>query len=171
MDHLTRLAVAARDDQRELSGFLSEVQTDVWRLCRALVDADHVDDVAQDSLIRLMKALPSFRAESSARTWALRITRYTCADWVRQRQRQRRLVGDLSDLAPRQHLAAESGRVDLELLLDTLPADNRDAFALTQVIGLSYLEAAEVCGCEVGTIRSRVSRARERLVEIGRAHV
>jgi RNA polymerase sigma-70 factor (ECF subfamily) len=52
----------------------------------------------------------------------------------------------------------------LRHLLDTLAPDRREAFIATQVLGLSYAEAAEVCGCPVGTIRSRVARAREDLV-------
>ena len=56
------------------------------------------------------------------------------------------------------------GEVVLNDLLRALPADRREAFVATQVLGLSYAEAAEVCGCPVGTIRSRVARAREDLV-------
>jgi RNA polymerase sigma-70 factor (ECF subfamily) len=54
--------------------------------------------------------------------------------------------------------------VELAQLVAGLDADRRDAFVLTQVVGLSYAEAAEVCGCPVGTIRSRVSRARQDLL-------
>ena len=60
--------------------------------------------------------------------------------------------------------ADQSGRVDLESLLERLGEDRRAAFVLTQVIGLHYDEAAEVLGCPVGTVRSRVSRARGDLV-------
>ena len=52
----------------------------------------------------------------------------------------------------------------LRTLVDDLDADRREAFVLTQVLDLSYAEAAEVCGCPVGTIRSRVARAREDLI-------
>jgi RNA polymerase sigma-70 factor (ECF subfamily) len=52
----------------------------------------------------------------------------------------------------------------VRLLLDGLDPDRREAFVLTQLIGLSYAEAADVCGCPVGTIRSRVARARDDLV-------
>lgn len=165
MDGLTRLAMAARDEPAEMGPFLTAVQADVWRLCSGLVDGGHVDDVAQESLIRIMKAVPGFRAESTARTWALRIARYTCADWVRSRQRQRKLASDLADLAPRQSVPSEGGRVELDLLVAGLAEDYRLVFVLTQVLGLGYAEAAEVCECEIGTIRSRVSRARHRLVD------
>ena len=56
------------------------------------------------------------------------------------------------------------GSVDVHQLLDQLDADRRTAFVLTQVLGLTYAEAADVCGCPVGTVRSRVARARDELL-------
>ncbi len=58
-----------------------------------------------------------------------------------------------------------SGGTDLDALVATLDPDRRSAFVLTQVVGCSYEEAAEICSCPVGTIRSRVARARADLVE------
>ena len=59
-----------------------------------------------------------------------------------------------------------TGRVDLDGLLDALDDDRRSAFVLTQVLGLHYDEAADVLGCPIGTVRSRVSRARTDLIEM-----
>lgn len=165
MDELTRLTVAAgTGDPDAIRTFVRRAQPDVWRLCAGLVGRDHADDLTQDTFIRILRALPAFRAESSARTWMLRITRYTCADWIRARQRRRRLDEQALEVT-RTSTASEAGRVDLDDLLDRLPPERRDAFLLTQVLGLSYAEAAEVCECETGTIRSRVSRARSALVD------
>jgi RNA polymerase sigma-70 factor (ECF subfamily) len=58
--------------------------------------------------------------------------------------------------------------IEIRMLLDGLDTDRRHALMLTQVLGLSYAEAAEVCGCPVGTIRSRVARAREDLISAAR---
>ena len=58
--------------------------------------------------------------------------------------------------------------IEVRMLLDGLESDRRDALVLTQVLGLSYAEAAEVCGCPTGTIRSRVARAREDLITAAR---
>jgi RNA polymerase sigma-70 factor (ECF subfamily) len=165
VDELTRLARAAgAGDPDAVRSFVRRAQPDVWQLSAALTGRDHADDLTQDAMIRILKALPAFRADSSARTWMLRITRYTCADWIRAQQRRRRATRQVADLA-RTTTPAEAGRVDLDDLLDRLPPERRDAFVLTQVLGLSYAEAADVCGCEVGTIRSRVARARVALVE------
>ena len=59
-----------------------------------------------------------------------------------------------------------TGRVDLDELLGALDDDRRSAFVLTQVLGLHYDEAADVLGCPIGTVRSRVSRARTDLIEM-----
>lgn len=165
VDDLTRLALAAgAGDDDAVRAFVRRAQPDVWRLCAGLVGREHADDLTQDSFIRILRALPAFRGDATARTWMLRITRYTCADWIRARQRRRRLDQQAGELA-RTVTAAATGEVELDDLLDRLPPERRDAFLLTQVLGLSYAEAAEVCGCEVGTIRSRVARARVALVD------
>lgn len=164
MEELTRLATrAGTGDPDAIREFVRRAQPDVWQFCSGLVGREHADDLTQDTFIRILRALPAFRAESSARTWMLRIARYTCADWIRGRQRRRRLDQQAVEVT-RLTTAAETGRVDLDDLLDHLPPERRDAFLLTQVLGLSYAEAAEVAECEIGTIRSRVARARAALV-------
>jgi RNA polymerase sigma-70 factor (ECF subfamily) len=164
VDDATRLALAAgRGDQVALAAFVRATQAEVWRLCAHLVDPGAADDLTQDTYLRAMGSLEGFRGDSSARTWLLGIARRACADAIRTRQRRRSLVERLGQREARR----ENGRgtssgstTELELLLADLDEDRRAAFALTQVLGLSYAEAAEVCGCPVGTIRSRVARAR-----------
>jgi RNA polymerase sigma-70 factor (ECF subfamily) len=165
VDELTALAVAAAQgdtDAREV--FVRESQADVWRLCSHLGGRDLADDLTQDTYARVLKSLPSFRAESSARTWVLSIARRVCADHVRGLTRRRLLQVRIENQRRPVFTADPSGRVDVHLLLASLPAEQQDAFVLTQVLGLSYAESAEVCGCAIGTIRSRVARAREALV-------
>jgi RNA polymerase sigma-70 factor, ECF subfamily len=163
VDDLTRLAIAARGgDRAALAAFVRAAQVDVWRLCAHLGDPEDADDLTQDVLVRAIGALPRFRAESSARTWVLAIARRACADEVRRRTRRRRALGRLG--RDPDALPDPAGGVELDLLLGVLDGDRRAAFVLTQIIGLSYEDAADVCGCPVGTIRSRVSRARSELV-------
>jgi RNA polymerase sigma-70 factor (ECF subfamily) len=170
VDELTRLFLAARDgDRTALLHAIRTSQADVWRLAYHLVGPDDADDVTQDAFVRAWKALPAFRGDSSARTWLLAITRRACADQVRRRVRRRRLATRLEERS-----AAVTGggtTVDpsdlqaVAALVDDLAADQREAFVLTQVIGCSYAEAAAACGVPIGTIRSRVARAREQLVD------
>ena len=171
MDHLTRLLIAARDgDRRALERFIAETQADVWRVCRYLGDLDDADDLAQETYERAIAAIHRYRADGSARGWLLTIARRTCVDHTRRAVRRRRLNRQAIHEAGAGSMdgallaADQSGRVDLESLLDRLDDDRRAAFVLTQVLGLHYDEAAEVLGCPVGTVRSRVSRARGDLV-------
>lgn len=163
MDELTRLALAAAEgDRTALTVFVRKSQADVWRLCAYLTDRDRADDLTQETFLRALTALRSYRGESSARTWLLSIARHTVLDSFRRSSRQRRLTDRLKQR--RQPIDDDhAGRTELELLVDGLSEDRRTAFVLTQVLGLGYAEAAEVCDCPVGTIRSRVARAREDL--------
>ena len=166
MDELTRAAVAAgTGDRLALGVFVRKGQAEVWRLCAHLVDRHSADDLTQDTFLRAVQALPSFRADSSARTWLLAIARRACADEIRRRTRRRRIVGRVATAMRDQAEPAHAGIVELDQLVAGLEPNRRTAFVLTQMLGLSYADAAEVCGCPVGTVRSRVARARADLVE------
>lgn len=170
MDELTRLFLAARDgDRSALLQAIRAGQADVWRLTSHLVGRDDADDVTQDVFVRAWRALPDYRGDASARTWLLAIARRACADHVRGQVRRRRLtnLAGLRDRATASRaLAADpAGLTTVQDLVDALPDDRRTAFVLTQVVGCSYEEAAAVCGVPVGTIRSRVARAREQLAD------
>ena len=160
MDELTRLALdAGRGDQLALAAFVRRTQPEVWRLCRRLGDAGSADDLTQDTYARAIPALARFEATSSARTWLLSIARYTCADAVRANRRRRRPLPPSEEVAP-----DHAPSTELDALVAALDPDRRSAFVLTQVLGLTYADAAEVCDVPVGTIRSRVARARDDLV-------
>ena len=164
MDELTRLFVAARDgDRMALTEAIRASEADVWRFVAHLVGPAEADDVTQDTFLRAWRALPEFRADSSARTWLLAIARRACADAIRRAQRRRRRrrarPGRAGVDGRSAHADGPALRLELDELLDELDADQRAAFVLTQVIGCSYAETAEVCGTRIGTIRSRVARA------------
>jgi RNA polymerase sigma-70 factor (ECF subfamily) len=166
VDEVTGLALAARDGDRvALSAFIRRTWGDVARLAAVVAGPDLAEDVAQDAYLRALRALPRFRAESSARTWLLAIARRAAVDAVRSSARRRRLAGLLGA-----RTSSDAGTLDLPDLVLTddalgrLDTDRRTAFALTQLLGFDYATAAEICGCPIGTIRSRVARAREQLV-------
>jgi RNA polymerase sigma-70 factor (ECF subfamily) len=162
VDDVTRLALAARDGDRAAAlAFVRATQPDVWRLCRHLGRAD-ADDLTQETYVRAFRSLPRFRAESSARVWLLSIARRVAADAVRTASRRRRLDATVVAQLPVGPDVAEA--VAMERLVAGLDPDRRAAFVMTQVLGLTYDEAAVACGCQVGTIRSRVARARGQLI-------
>jgi RNA polymerase sigma-70 factor, ECF subfamily len=168
MDELTRLALAAGGgDQLSLAAFVRRTQPEVWRLCARLGHRDAADDLTQEVYLRAIPALATFRGDASARTWLLQVARHVCADHVRRRTRGRALIDRLVQRSdPGDAVTpARTGELELDEAVARLDPDRRAAFVLTQVLGLSYAEAAEVCGVPIGTIRSRVARARTDLVD------
>jgi len=164
MTSLTGLALAAqRGDRRALARFVEATQADVWRYCAWLTDSQSADDVTQDTFVRAIGSLGRFRADSDAKVWLLSIARRAAADHIRQRQRRTNLVDRLRRNSDSPDRPADHG-IEVASLVASLEPERRDAFVLTQILGLSYQEAAEVCRCPVGTIRSRVARARDELV-------
>jgi RNA polymerase sigma-70 factor (ECF subfamily) len=167
---ITQWAMTAKGgDAVAATAFIRATQQQVQRFLAHLVDAREADDLAQETYLRAMRALPRFAARSSARTWLYAIARRVAVDHIREAARRPRnaqlddwqAVADTvaTDRAPRL-----DEDVILRELLDRLDPDRRMAFVATQILGLSYAEAAEVCGCPIGTIRSRVARAREELI-------
>jgi RNA polymerase sigma-70 factor, ECF subfamily len=169
MDELERTAAdAAGGDPVAAAALVRATQSDVWRLCAALGDGQSADDLTQETYLRAFGSLHRFQHRSSVRTWLLSIARRVCADAVRSRRRRRlTLVRDVTDLETLSRGTGGDPVADgaaVTDLLARLDRDRREAFVLTQLLGLPYAEAAEVAGCPVGTIRSRVARARADLI-------
>jgi RNA polymerase sigma-70 factor, ECF subfamily len=167
VDALTRLAYAARlGDRAALDSLIDACYDEIRKLCAILVDDESADDLAQETFIRVVRALRRFRGESSARTWLLSIARNTCADELRSRARQRRRDRDLIAAGAADPAAVQdaAGQVALLDVISRLAPERREAFVLTQILRLTYEEAAQICGCPAGTVHSRVARAREDLI-------
>jgi len=167
-DDAAVLRAAQAGDRAALTSFVRDTQDHVWRFCAYLGSDDDVADLVQETYARALRALPKFEGRCSGRAWLLSIARRVCADAVRGARRRRavemlwlwrdRPQGDASTI------------VGLLMALDSLAPERREAFVLTQLVGLPYVTAAEVCGVPIGTIRSRVARAREDLrSELGEA--
>ncbi len=164
LDLLAREAQAG--DEVALRRFVDASYDQVWRLCAAVVDEQGADDLAQETFVRAVRALSGFSGRSSARTWLLAVARNTCMDELRARTRRRRRDRALA-FVPVEAEAPDASRLPvLTDLLSRIEPDRRTAFVLTRVLGLDYREAADVCACPVGTIRSRVARARADLVAL-----
>lgn len=165
IDEPTRWALAARDrDPVAEAAFVRSTQAEVWRFVAALVDVGAADDLTQETYLRALRALPRFEGRSSARTWLLGIAKRTCADHLRAVTRQRRLALRLATVGGHEPVSDASGTVDATQLLAKLTPDRRASFVLTQMLGLTYEQAAAALDVPVGTIRSRVARARADLV-------
>ncbi|TKT75307.1 sigma-70 family RNA polymerase sigma factor [Aquamicrobium sp. LC103] len=131
-------------------------------------NADKADDLVQETLVKAWDKQSSFQPGTNLKAWIFTILRNEFYSQMRKRGRE---VQD-SDGAITARLAvhpSQHGSMDLDdfrAALETLPEDQREAIILIGASGFSYEEAAEICGCAVGTIKSRVSRARARLQEV-----
>lgn len=165
---VTELALAAgKGDRWALEQFIKETQRDVWRFIAHRTSPARADDLTQETYLRSLSSLPRFEGRASARTWLLSIARRVCVDEVRTAMARPRIAQsadwqlDAEASTPADNYAMEF--VEVKLLLDGLRDERREALILTQLLGMSYAEAAEVCGVPIGTVRSRVARAREDL--------
>jgi RNA polymerase sigma-70 factor (ECF subfamily) len=166
VDRLTTHLLAARDgDDAALTAAIRTGQPEVRRFLRMLVDPADLEDVVQDTFVRAYRSLGRFRGDASGRTWLLAIARRAAADATRVRARRRRLRQRAEAQTAVATVADPGATHALTDLVGGLDPDRREAFVLTQLVGCSYLEAAAICGVPVGTVRSRVARAREQLVE------
>lgn len=171
---VTDLALrAAHGDRNALSRFIAETHDDVWRLLAHLADRDRADDLTQETYLRVLGALPRFAARSTARTWILSLARRVWVDSIRHDMaRPRKTAGDWDEQATNTPAQETTGGqtwaewVDTRTLIDQLEPERREALILTQMLGYTYAEAAGIAGVRVGTIRSRVARARADLVEM-----
>ena len=168
---VTDLALkAGRGDRAALTEFIRATQDDVWRLIAHLGGPEIADDLTQETYLRVMSTLPRFAARSSARTWLLSLARRVWVDNIRHDMaRPRKSATQYEDAAAGastgESSAAWSEWIDARALIDALPEDRREALILTQVLGYTYEEAAKISGVRVGTIRSRVARARKDLID------
>ena len=143
---------------------------------RYVRDRAEVDDVTQEAFIKAWRAIKGFRGESAFYTWLYRIAINTAKNYLVALGR-RPLSADmeteeaessaavninLRDVAtPERHLLADEIARTVERSLAALPEDLRSAITLREIDGLSYEEIAEVMDCPIGTVRSRIFRARE----------
>lgn len=166
----TGWALAARaGDPAAAEAFVRALHRDVVRYVAHLsADPQLAEDLAQDTFVRALRSLHRFEGRSSARTWLLAIARRAVVDDFRRAAARPRL-SDTDDwrraverTQPIGLPGFEEG-VALQELLAALPRERREAFVATQLLGLPYAEVARATGCPVGTVRSRVARARAAL--------
>ncbi len=129
---------------------------------RILADRHLMDDALQDAYLAAFRSLPRFRGDSSFRTWIFRIAHNACIDIIRRRRELDEVdeipgdrFDDLADL-----------RLDLVDALDAIPVTHRAVLLLVDLHGFDYSAAAEILGVPVGTVRSRLSRARRSMQQL-----
>jgi len=168
---------AQRGDKRAFELLVAKYQRKLGRLLSRFVrDAAEVEDVTQEAFIKAYRALPSFRGDSAFYTWLYRIGINTAKNYlVALGRRAPTTTGfdneeaegfedaeQLRDVStPESELEGKEIAATVNHAMDALPADLRTAITLREIEGLSYEEIASVMNCPVGTVRSRIFRARD----------
>ena len=177
-DEDQRLVEAAqRGDKRAFELLIAKYQRKIFRLLSRLVrDPAEVEDVAQEAFIKAYRALPSFRGDSAFYTWLYRISINTAKNWLSAQGRRAptSTATDFDEAETFEHgdqlrdmdtpdsllLTKQVGEA-VNRAIDKLPEDLRQAIVLREIEGMSYEEIAEAMNCPIGTVRSRIFRARE----------
>lgn len=170
---ITAWALAAGlGDGRAAELFVRATYDDVRRFVAHLsADVRGADDLTQETYLRALASLARFAGRSCARVWLLAIARRVVVDRYRRAAVRPRIADTtdwvgVADRAQPRHLPGFEESVALADALAALDPGRRQAFVLTRLLGLSYAEAADALGCPVGTIRSRVARARRDLAAV-----
>jgi RNA polymerase sigma-70 factor, ECF subfamily len=177
-DHqLVERAVAG--DQRAFELLVIKYQRRIERLISRMVrDVDLVEDIAQETFIRAWRALHQFRGDAQFYTWLYRIAVNTAKKALMDLKRNPTVRGAAPDSdeadetsrreneltteeTPESVLAAKEIAAAVNAAMEALPEDLRQAVTLREIEGLSYEEISGVMGCPIGTVRSRIFRARE----------
>lgn len=145
-------------------------------LSRMVRDNEEIEDIAQETFIKAYRALPQFRGDAAFYTWLYRIGVNTAKNYLAARGRGMRTVSDhamndedepderlmAQDIStPETELLSKQVAIAVNQAVDALPEELRQAITLREIEGMSYEEIAEYMACPIGTVRSRIFRARE----------
>lgn len=172
---------AQHGDKRAFELLVIKYQRKLARLLsRFIRDAAEVEDVSQEAFIKAYRALPSFRGDSAFYTWLYRIGINTAKNYLVSQGRRAPTIteyspedaenfedaGELRDInTPEHELMTKQIGQTVNSAMAALPEELRTAITLREIEGLSYEEIAEVMNCPIGTVRSRIFRARETIAE------
>ena len=170
------VALAQKGDQDAFAQLVEANQNKIYTLAlRMTGNPEDAADLAQDAFLRAWRALSDFQGESGFSTWLYRLTRNLCIDFLRREKRRHSIVSisslddeegprptDVPDrrFTPENELERRELRAAVGRGLAQLSDEHRQVLALREVEGLSYAEIADALGLEVGTVKSRIARAR-----------
>ncbi|NNN12265.1 MAG: RNA polymerase sigma factor [Acidimicrobiaceae bacterium] len=158
------LVSTSRGDSIAFEEFFQQTQLLVVSyLGRILFDKGSVNDLAQEVYLRTWRSSGSFDPSHSAKTWLLSIAHNVAIDHLRKRSPAVTTLVDSAAVASKGDFTAV---VDLWGAVDSLDLELRSAFVLTSVLGFSYADAALICGCGLGALKSRLFRARSILMKL-----
>jgi len=171
------VARVQKGDKRAFDLLVLKYQRRIMRLLARMVrDTDEIEDLAQETFIKAYRAINQFRGDSAFYTWLYRIAINTARNWQARQYRQPQTVEpfeneegetfeqveNLTDIStPASILFSKQVAQTIQDTLKVLPKELRTALELREVEGMTYEEIAQAMGCPIGTVRSRIFRARE----------
>ena len=168
---------ACKGDVQAFEELMQSHESRIYAIAlRMMGNREDAQDCAQEAMVRIYRAMGSFKGQSALATWIYRITMNTCLDELRRRKARK--VTSLDSLVdngwsptdtgdtPEEHGLRVEKQNALNQAIQSLPDDMRAAIILRDVKGYSYDEIASILDANVGTIKSRISRGREKLREI-----
>ena len=171
------VARVQRGDKRAYDLLVLKYQRKIMRLLSRMIrEPSEVEDMAQEAFIKAYRALPQFRGDSAFYTWLYRIAINTARNWQASSQRRPMSssivsneddetfdqIDNLTDIStPESVLASRQVISTVNEAIDALPEELRTAIVLREIEGMSYEDIAQAMGCPIGTVRSRIFRARE----------
>ncbi len=186
IDELKCIKKAAKGDASAFEMLVVQYQGQVYNLClRMTGNPDDAADLTQEAFLKVWKHLESFHFDSTFSTWLYRLASNCCLDFLRSQKRrptvsltvenddEEEQVLDVADTAPtpEEHAIASEEKEQLRLAMSQLDDEQRQILTLRVVNDLSYTEIADILSVKEGTVKSRLSRAREslrkKLLEIG----
>ena len=175
MDELT-LRRAKDGDSEAFEALVTPYERMIWRLCWRYVrhDAD-AQDCVQETMLKAWRQLPQYRGECSVESWLYRICVSCCLDFLRRRgNRNHESVDVITDLGldpvspepqPEEKVLAEAEKQEIHEAISDLPQTMQEVLVLNVLEGRSYEDTAALIGISIGTVKSRLNRARQKLQE------
>jgi RNA polymerase sigma-70 factor (ECF subfamily) len=171
------VARVQQGDKKAFDLLVLKYQRKIMRLLSRMIrDSSEVEDVAQEAFIKAYRALPQFRGDSAFYTWLYRIAINTARNWLASSGRRPSTpnalenedgetfneTDNLSDISTPESMAASREIAEtVNAAIEGLPEELRTAIVLREIEGMSYEDIAQSMGCPIGTVRSRIFRARE----------
>jgi len=158
---------ARNGDLRAFESLVRDYQADVWRFAYHLTrNRATAEDVTQEAFLRAYRGLGSYKGQAKFTSWLLRIVRNCAIDMYRKTRRETPSPPDREGPPDRGgSTPAAEDRVRINDAIRRLPMSLREPFVVIEVLGFSYQEASTILGLRVGTVKSRMHRARAALIE------